>query len=255
MERAIGCKMEAVDQMIRHAVWSAGASGIVLGVSGGIDSAVAAAFSARAVGPERVVGVCLPSAVTRPEDLEDAQDLCRSIGIEYRELSIEPVIEAYRGYPGLTETPYLAGNLMARTRMAILYAIANREGRLVCGTSNRTEYMLGYCTKHGDSAADIQPILHLYKTEVFAVGRALGIVPRISKNAFAAYGQGRPMRANWASPMRDRCRPPVAGAFRLAAQNETWSGCSGGSGPRSTKRRAPPHLETGGKASGYSSGW
>jgi len=63
--------------------------------------------------------------------------------------------------------------------MAILYAIANREGRLVCGTSNRTEYMLGYCTKHGDSAADIQPILHLYKTEIFAVGRAMGIVQRI----------------------------------------------------------------------------
>ncbi|HDS62729.1 MAG TPA: NAD+ synthase [Methanofollis liminatans] len=179
MERAIGCEMEAVDQMIRHAVWSAGASGIVVGVSGGIDSAVAAAFAARAVGPERVVGVCLPSAVTVLEDLEDAQALCRSIGIEYRELSIEPVLQAYRGYPGLTDTPYLAGNLMARTRMAILYAIANREGRLVCGTSNRTEYLLGYCTKHGDSAADIQPILHLYKTEIFAVGRAMGIVQRI----------------------------------------------------------------------------
>jgi len=186
MERAIGCEMEAVDQMIRHAVWGAGATGIVVGVSGGIDSAVAAAFAARAVGPERVVGVALPSAVTAKEDLEDAAALCSSIGIEFRELSIEPVLQAYRSYPGLTSTPYLLGNLMARTRMAILYAIANREGRLVCGTSNRTEYMLGYSTKHGDSAADIQPILHLYKTEVLEVGRAMGLLQRILQKAPSA---------------------------------------------------------------------
>ncbi|TAJ45820.1 NAD+ synthase [Methanofollis fontis] len=186
MIERIGCVMEAVDGMIRHAVWSAGAAGIVVGVSGGIDSAVAAAFAARAIGPERVVGLTLPSAVTRQEDIEDAENLCRAIGIEYRNLSIEPVMEAYRGYPGLTETPYLTGNLMARTRMAILYAVANREGRLVCGTSNRTEYLLGYCTKHGDAAADIQPILHLYKTEVFEVGREMGLPERILTRAPSA---------------------------------------------------------------------
>ncbi|WP_067048475.1 NAD+ synthase [Methanofollis ethanolicus] len=186
MEKEIGCVMEAVDQMIRHAVWSAGAKGIVVGVSGGVDSAVAAAFAARAIGPEHVVGIALPSAVTRAEDLADAAELCRFLGIEHRVISIEPVMEAYRQYPDLTATPYLTGNLMARTRMAILYAVANREGLMVCGTSNRTEYLLGYSTKHGDAAADIQPILHLYKTEVFAVARAMHLPQQVVEKAPSA---------------------------------------------------------------------
>ncbi|QSZ67664.1 NAD+ synthase [Methanofollis aquaemaris] len=179
MIEQIGCVMEAVDQMVRHAVWNAGADGIVVGISGGVDSAVAAGFAARAVGPERVVGIALPSAVTPPADLEDAGAVCRHLGIELREMSIEPVIEAYRQYPGLTESKYVLGNLMARTRMTLLYAVANQENRLVCGTSNRTEYLVGYSTKHGDAAADIQPILHLYKTEVFEVAREMGLPARV----------------------------------------------------------------------------
>jgi NAD+ synthase len=179
--------MEAVDQMIRHAVWSAGAKGIVVGVSGGVDSAVAAAFAARAIGPEHVVGIALPSAVTGTEDLADAAELCRFLGIEHRTISIEPLMEVYRKqYPDLTSTPYLIGNLMARTRMAVLYAVANRENLMVCGTSNRTEYLLGYSTKHGDAAADLQPILHLYKTEVFAVARAMHLPERIVEKAPSA---------------------------------------------------------------------
>lgn len=180
MEKEIGCVIEAVDQMIRHTVWSAGANGIVVGVSGGLDSGVAAAFAASAVGPEHVVGIALPSAVTGPEDLADAAELCRSLGIEHRLISIEPVMETYREhYSDLTATPYLVGNLMARTRMTILYAVANRENRLVCGTSNRTEYLLGYSTKHGDAAADIQPLLHLYKTGVFEVAKEMHLPHQI----------------------------------------------------------------------------
>lgn len=187
MEKEIGCVMEAVDQMIRHAVWSAGAKGIVVGVSGGVDSAVAAAFAARAIGPEHVVGIALPTAVTRAEDRADAGELCRALGIEHRVISIEPLMETYRReYPDLTATPYLTGNLMARTRMAILYAVANREDLMVCGTSNRTEYLLGYSTKHGDAAADLQPILHLYKTEVFAVAREMRLPQQIIEKAPSA---------------------------------------------------------------------
>lgn len=161
--------------MIRYAVWSSGADGIVIGVSGGVDSSVAAVMSCRAVGRERVLGLMLPSLVTRKEDREDAELLCRRLGIEQQVISIDPVLDAYRRMPGFSETPYLLGNLMARTRMAILYYHANRDNRLVCGTSNRTEYLLGYCTKFGDNAADLQPILHLYKTEIFDLARDLGI--------------------------------------------------------------------------------
>jgi len=170
-----GCALGRIEQMIRYAVWSSGADGVVIGISGGIDSAVAAVMCCRAVGGERMLGLMLPSRVTRQEDREDAELLCRMLGIEQRVISIDPVLDAYRRMPGFCETPYLLGNLMARTRMAILYYHANRDNRLVCGTSNRTEYLLGYCTKFGDNAADVQPILHLYKTEIFDLARDLGI--------------------------------------------------------------------------------
>ncbi|HON81551.1 MAG TPA: NAD+ synthase [Methanoregulaceae archaeon] len=170
-----GCAMGRIEQMIRYAVWSSGLEQIVIGISGGIDSAVAAAFCCRALGGGRVLGLTLPAAVTPQEDITDSRLLCSKLGMDHRVISIEPILDAYRGLPGFTQSPYLLGNLMARTRMAILYYHANRDGRLVCGTSNRTEYLLGYCTKYGDDAADIQPILHLYKTEVYEYAHDLGI--------------------------------------------------------------------------------
>lgn len=171
----MGCKMGKVEQMIRYACWSAGCNRIVIGVSGGVDSAVAAAFCCRAIGPSNVLGLSLPSKVSNPGDLQDAALLCASLGMEHRTISIQPMLEAYRTIPGFSETPYLLGNLMARIRMAVLYYHANRDRRLVCGTSNRSEYLLGYTTKFGDNAADIQPILHLYKTEVYEMARELKI--------------------------------------------------------------------------------
>lgn len=170
-----GCAMGRIEQMIRYAVWSSGQQGIVIGISGGIDSAVSAAFCCRALGGERVLGFTLPTVVTAGTDIEDARVLCRSFGIEHRIISIDPVLDAYRAMPGFVDTPYLTGNLMARTRMAVLYYHANRERRLVCGTSNRTEYLLGYCTKFGDNAADLQPILHLYKTDIYEYARDLAV--------------------------------------------------------------------------------
>jgi NAD+ synthase len=170
-----GCALGQIEQMIRYAVWSSGAKGIAIGVSGGIDSAVSAVMCCRAVGGEKVHGFTLTTSVTRPDDIDDATDLCRTLGLHHHVMSIEPVLSAYRQMPGYSETPFLLGNLMARTRMVLLYYHANRDSLLVCGTSNRTEYLLGYCTKFGDNAADLQPILHLYKTEVFEYARQLGI--------------------------------------------------------------------------------
>ena len=173
------CALVRIEQLVRHAFWEAGADGVVVGVSGGVDSAVAATVCAKALGPEAVLGLSLPSAVSAPEDLEDATELCNRLGCEHRVVSIEPVLEAYRSLPGFEANRYLFGNLMARTRMAVLYYYANQDRRLVCGTSNRTEYLLGYSTKWGDSAADLQPLLHLYKREIYQLARELELPARI----------------------------------------------------------------------------
>jgi NAD+ synthase len=182
----LGCRMGQVEQMIRYAYWNSGCTGIVIGVSGGVDSSVAAAFCCRAVGPEKVLGLSLPSAISNKQDCQDAAWLCTRLGMEHRTVSIEPVLEGFRQLPGFSANPYELGNLMARVRMAILYYHANREHRLVCGTSNRSEYMLGYCTKFGDNAADIQPILHLYKSDVYTMAGSLGIPDTIVSKAPSA---------------------------------------------------------------------
>jgi NAD+ synthase len=102
------------------------------------------------------------------------------------------MLAAFREIPGFIESPYLLGNLMARIRMTVLYYHANRDHHLVCGTSNRSEYMLGYCTKFGDNAADLQPILHLYKSDVYIMARELGIPePIITKAPSAGLWAGQ----------------------------------------------------------------
>jgi NAD+ synthase len=182
----LGCRMGQVEQMIRYAYWNSGCTGIVIGVSGGIDSAVAAAFCCRAVGPDKVLGLSLPSAVSSRQDCEDAAALCTALGMEHRIISIEPMLTGFRELPGFCESPYLMGNLMARVRMTVLFYHANRDHRLVCGTSNRSEYMLGYCTKFGDNAADIQPILHLYKSDVYVMAGELRIPEQIIRKVPSA---------------------------------------------------------------------
>ena len=158
---------------------SSQSSGFIIGLSGGIDSSVAAALCVRAIGPSHVQGVFLPSAVTPPDDEKDVRMLGEFLNIQVLTIPIGPVIDQYRNMPDFADTPYLIGNLMARTRMAILYYYANQMNRLVCGTSNYTEYLLGYCTKYGDNAADVQPIIHLQKTQVWNLARALGVPGRL----------------------------------------------------------------------------
>jgi NAD+ synthase len=192
MARELGCRMGQVEQMIRYAYWNSGCTGIVVGVSGGVDSALAAAFCCRAVGPDKVLGLSLPTSVSNPQDVTDAQDLCAGLGMEHRVVTIDPMLAAFKTLPGFVESPYLLGNLMARIRMTVLYYHANRDHRLVCGTSNRSEYLLGYCTKYGDNAADFQPIVHLYKTDVYEMARGMKIpAPILTKTPSAGLWTGQ----------------------------------------------------------------
>src|SRR5512137_1540428 len=186
MEAELGCRMGQVEQMIRYAYWKSGSKGIVVGLSGGVDSAVATTFCCRAIGGDKVLGLTLPSNVSSPEDIKDAAALCKHLGMDHRVISIDPMLEGFKTMPNFKESRYLIGNLMARIRMTILYYHANREQKIVCGTSNRSEYMLGYCTKYGDNAADLQPLLHLYKTEIYEYAKEMVIPESIIKKAPSA---------------------------------------------------------------------
>jgi NAD+ synthase len=186
MEPELGCRMGQVEQIIRYMYWSSGGKGIVVGMSGGVDSAVAAMFCCRAIGGERVLGLSLPTSVSDPADIQDAATLCDQIGMKHQVVSIEPMLAGFKTIPEFKESRYLLGNLMARIRMAVLYYYANRDQKIVCGTSNRSEYMLGYCTKFGDNAADFQPLLHLYKTDIYEYARELGIPEAIINKAPSA---------------------------------------------------------------------
>jgi NAD+ synthase len=188
----IGCEVVKIKDLIRRTVWSAGAQGVVIGISGGLDSAVACSLCCRALSPEKVLGVSMPVSSNDPADQRDAEELCRKLGVELITVPLESIRSAFLELPHITDTPVLRGNIAARLRMTTLYNIAAAKGYLVCGTSNKTEYMIGYSTKWGDSAADFQPILHLWKKDVYLLAEELEIPPAIIQKApSAGFWQGQ----------------------------------------------------------------
>jgi len=109
MREAAGCALGMIEQLLRYVYWKSGGRGFVVGVSGGIDSAVAATMCCRAVGPERVLGLTLPTRVTDPSDIADAEEVCRRLSMECRTICIEPVLSAYRAMPGFQDDQVLVG--------------------------------------------------------------------------------------------------------------------------------------------------
>ncbi len=171
----------AIEGFIREYVESAGVKGVVVGLSGGVDSTVTAYLTVRALGAERVLGLVMPdSDVTPREDVEDAVMVARSLGIRYKVIDIKPVVSAYVTSAGVEPDRKSKGNLRARIRMSLLYLHANMEGLLVAGTGDRSEILLGYFTKYGDGGVDFLPIGCLYKTQVRALARHLGVPERIA---------------------------------------------------------------------------
>jgi len=159
---------------LRRETRRAGFRHLILGLSGGIDSAVSAALAARAVGPQRVLAVLLPYRTSSPASLTDARRIARRFGIETRKVDISPMVDAYfRRERGATRRR--RGNRMERERMAILYDLSDRDRRLVVGTSNKTELLLGYGTIFGDLASALNPLGDLYKTQVRQLAGHLGI--------------------------------------------------------------------------------
>jgi NAD+ synthase len=212
--------------------------GIVIGVSGGIDSAVVAALSVEALGPERVHGLILPEKESTPSSRELAADLCRTLEIPYGEVPITPMLDSFGVYSGkdalireifpqydparhstsLTRPPIISEgrtlnipslvlledgetistkrltspqflhllslqNVKQRTRMIVEYMHAEKVNYAVCGTTNKTEALLGFFVKYGDGGVDLEPIANCYKTQVYRLAELLGIDPRIIARA------------------------------------------------------------------------
>jgi len=151
-----------------------GLNGYVIGLSGGIDSALSATLAVEAVGPEKVFAVLMPYRSSSQSSVADAKHLVEKLGLEHRLIEITPMIDAY--FQANEQAGEIRrGNKMARERMSILFDIAQEKNRLVLGSGNRTEICLGYTTWYGDAACSVNPLGELYKTEVRRLAQVLGV--------------------------------------------------------------------------------
>ena len=159
---------------IRSELERTGLESLVVGLSGGLDSAVAAFLAARALGPEQVHAVLMPYRSSSRESLTDAALVVDTLGIGSETVEITAMVEGYQATGDKIDRLRL-GNIMARCRMTVLYDLSARDRALVLGTSNKTEILLGYGTLHGDMASALNPIGDLYKTQVRQLAQHLGL--------------------------------------------------------------------------------
>jgi NAD+ synthase (glutamine-hydrolysing) len=150
--------------------------GAVVGLSGGIDSAVTADLAVRALGADRVLGVAMPGPFSSEHSVTDALRLGRNLGIEVRRVDIRPIFEAYREVFGSLfgqrdDYGIAQQNIQSRIRGAILMAVSNAEGRLVLATGNKSELSVGYCTLYGDTVGGLAVLGDVYKHDVYALAR------------------------------------------------------------------------------------
>jgi NAD+ synthase len=178
-------------EFIRNETRKFGFNRVVLGLSGGIDSALAATLAAEALGPENVLGLILPYKTSSPESEGHARLLIEQLGLAHDKIDITPMAEPLFGHYGEMSN-LRRGNVLARLRMVAVFDRSSEEKALVLGTSNKTEYLLGYTTWYGDSAASIQPLGDLYKTQVRALSRFVGVpAPILEKKPSADLWPGQ----------------------------------------------------------------
>ncbi len=169
--------VEDICKWIRDKQKEANAKGFILGISGGKDSAVVAGLLVKAVGKENVFGVLMPNDVQ--PDISDSEQVCKDLGINHMTVNINDAFIGLKNQLGEINNKETLINMQPRLRMTTLYALAQEKGYLVCGTGNRSEGYIGYCTKWGDTASDLNPIAQFNTEEVIAIGDYLDVTKSV----------------------------------------------------------------------------
>jgi len=165
-----------IESFLKDQVSISKTNGVILGLSGGIDSAVLAYICKRKL-KEKTLAIIMPDTSITPTETEDALKIIALTGIEYKLIDIKPIVNEYAMY--LEPNEKSKGNLRARVRTNILYYYANTKNYLVLGSSDKSEYLIGYFTKFGDGASDLTPIISLYKLQVREIAKYLGVPDKI----------------------------------------------------------------------------
>ncbi len=165
---------QVISMFLKHHVSIANANGVVVGMSGGLDSSVAAKLAADALGAEKVLGVLMPESSTPDECMADAKDIAEEWGIQVLEINIKEMVNTVSHSLGCRDKSRL-GNIKARCRMIALYNLASERGLLVLGTGNKSELLTGYFTKWGDGGNDLNILGDLYKTQIRELAVKIGV--------------------------------------------------------------------------------
>lgn len=175
--------VQKISKFLKEILADSKADGLVMGLSGGLDSSTVAYISAETVPRDKILGLIMPSQTTTQEEIDDALFIADKLGIEKEIIGIDELIEPFQILCAHSTSQHYnkmaAANLKARIRMMILYYHANSLNRLVVGTGNRTELLVGYFTKYGDGGVDVLPLGHLYKTYVRSIASYLRIPQKI----------------------------------------------------------------------------
>ena len=195
-----------IGEFIRGQLRQAGFERAVLGLSGGIDSALVAFLTAEAIDREQLLCVLMPYRTSSPASRADAEEVVRRLGCASEVVDISPMVDAFFG-PESDASPLRRGNFMARMRMSVLYDRSVTWGGLVVGTGNKTESLIGYTTVFGDAASAFNPIGDLYKSQVRQLAAAIGVPDAIIRKAPSADlwpGQTDETEAGFSYPELDR---------------------------------------------------
>jgi len=172
---ATGLLAETLEKFLAEELRASGLAGYVVGLSGGVDSAVSAALAAAAVGRDRVLALALPGPTSSPASVRDAEAVAETFGLRLEKVDLGPAAERLAETLGARGDRVRFGNLLARLRMVVLFDRARTVPALVLGTSNKSEILLGYSTLFGDAAASVQPLGDVWKTHIFELAHALGV--------------------------------------------------------------------------------